>query len=191
MYKLCKTEQSALRQRELEHHLLSMMATLRLDEISVSDLCAHAGVSRKAFYRYFSGKDGALYALIDHTLLELDSFLYSENPPQGPGQTEILARFFAFWQDRRALLDALVYSGVTEVFVERMILHAATNTSANWAFLSGSDEEMGEFANAFCVSGISSMVLMWHRKEFRTSLEHMVEITVPLLTKPLIEMNHV
>ena len=37
MYKLCKTEQSARRQRQLEQGLLSMMASIQYEQISVSD----------------------------------------------------------------------------------------------------------------------------------------------------------
>ena len=69
MYKMCKTEQSAARQRELEEGLLNIMLSRHYDEISVSELCDQLNVPRKSFYRYFSGKDGALHALIDHTLL--------------------------------------------------------------------------------------------------------------------------
>ena len=39
MYKLCKPEQSAQRQRQLERGLLEMMKHHRFEEISVSDLC--------------------------------------------------------------------------------------------------------------------------------------------------------
>ena len=74
MYKLCKTEQSAARQRELEEGLLNIMLSRHYDEISVSELCDQLNVPRKSFYRYFSGKDGALHALIDHTLLEYEGF---------------------------------------------------------------------------------------------------------------------
>ena len=73
MYKLCKTEQSAQRQRQLEDGLLQVMSTVHYDEISVSDLCDRMNVPRKSFYRYFSGKDGALQALIDHTLMRYES----------------------------------------------------------------------------------------------------------------------
>ena len=70
MYKLCVSEQSAQRQRELEAGLLELMQTRSYEDITVSDLCDHLEIPRKAFYRYFSGKDGALHALLDHTLLE-------------------------------------------------------------------------------------------------------------------------
>ena len=53
MYKLCKTEQSAARQRQLEEGLLTVMLTRRYDEISVSDLCDDLAIPRKSFYRYF------------------------------------------------------------------------------------------------------------------------------------------
>ena len=39
MYKLCKSEQSALRQREMEQQLLKMMETTRFEDITISDLC--------------------------------------------------------------------------------------------------------------------------------------------------------
>ena len=74
MYKLCKTEQSAQRQRQLEEGLLAAMRTKRYEEITISDLCDQMGIPRKSFYRYFSGKDGALHALIDHALLDYESF---------------------------------------------------------------------------------------------------------------------
>ena len=70
MYKFCKTEQSVQRQRELEQGLLTMMEHQRFEEISVSDLCDRLNIPRKSFYRYFSSKDGALFALLDHTLME-------------------------------------------------------------------------------------------------------------------------
>ena len=76
MYKLCKTEQSATRQKMLELGLLNCMLTRHYEEISVSDLCTAMDIPRKSFYRYFSGKDGALHALIDHTLMGYEGFLY-------------------------------------------------------------------------------------------------------------------
>ena len=72
MYKLCKTEQSAARQRQLEQGLLQAMRTQQYEEISISDLCDRLEIPRKSFYRYFSSKDGALAALLDHTLMEFE-----------------------------------------------------------------------------------------------------------------------
>ena len=70
MYKICKTEQSSQRQRQIEQGLFQLMRIMRYEDISISDLCEKLQIPRKTFYRYFSGKDGALYALIDHILID-------------------------------------------------------------------------------------------------------------------------
>ena len=39
MYKLCKTEQSARRQRKIEDCLLDIMRTKNFDDITITELC--------------------------------------------------------------------------------------------------------------------------------------------------------
>lgn len=190
MYKLCRSEQSAMRQRELEQHLLKMMETLRLDEISVSDLCAQAGISRKVFYRYFSGKEGALYALIDHTLLELENFPYSGKHRGEDSYKKNLAWFFRFWQEQKPLLDAIVRSGASETLFKRVISYALTDAGATRIFLPSCEADNREYAVTFSACGFMSIVLTWHRTDFQLSPEQMAEIAVPLLTKPLVQLKN-
>ena len=83
MYKLCKTEKSASRQQMLESGLLAAMISKPYEEISVSDLCDRLSIPRKAFYRYFSGKEGALLSLIDHTLMTFHAFHPASAPTTG------------------------------------------------------------------------------------------------------------
>jgi hypothetical protein len=59
MYKLCKTEQSARRQRQLEQGLLEMMRYSRYEDISVSNLCDHFGVPPSLFTATFSARTAA------------------------------------------------------------------------------------------------------------------------------------
>ena len=121
MYKLCKTEQSAIRQRELELALAEMMNQQRYEEITVSEFCSHAGIPRKAFYRYFSSKDGALYALIDHTMLQYVGFRTPSALKDADNVIRELESFYQFWKDRQAFLDALKFSGLIGVMLERAI----------------------------------------------------------------------
>ena len=78
MYKRCVTEQSAKRQRELEQGLLEVMAVRRFEDISITDLCLSLDIPRKAFCRYFSSREGALCALIDHTLMDFTVDFFAE-----------------------------------------------------------------------------------------------------------------
>ena len=119
MYKMCKSEQSAQRQRELEQGLLKAMGTCHYDEISVSDLCDQMGIPRKSFYRYFSGKDGALHALIDHTLMELESFPMALNPKEKRTVAKELERVNKELEKAQKNLSGLEAKLSNESFVSR------------------------------------------------------------------------
>ena len=107
MYKLCKTEESTARQRSVEQALQQMMLTKRIENISVSELCMAAGIPRNSFYRYFDSCEDVLYALIDHTLLDIneDAFLHWN----GNQNLELpdLEHYFEIWYHKREFLDAL------------------------------------------------------------------------------------
>lgn len=186
MYKLCKSEQSALRQRELEQQLLTMMNSVRYEDISVSDFCIHAGISRKAFYRYFSSKDGALHALIDHTLLEVASFPSALRLGSGKAQHRELVRFFRFWLDHRPLLDVLERNGISGILVTRTIDYVMSDVVATEKFLPHDTATIRQFATTFGVCGFMSMVLSWHHSGYRSTPEEMAQIASFMLTTPLI-----
>lgn len=185
MYKLCKTEQSAQRQRELEQGLLAAMGTHQYEEISVSDLCDQMNIPRKSFYRYFSSKDGALHALIDHTLLEYESFSVVDQLPEKRTYHSDLERFFRFWKIQKPLLDALARSGISGTLVLRSIDHAVSDVGMPTRFLPQEEKLAREHATMFGVCGLMSMVLNWHKNGFILSEPQMATIAVELLTKPI------
>ena len=95
MYKQCRTEQSAARQRELLKGLLQIMNQQHYDEITVSSFCEQMQIPRKSFYRYFSSKEGALHALIDYTLMEFEGFSQTRMKGGSSAQEE-LERLFSY-----------------------------------------------------------------------------------------------
>lgn len=184
MYKLCKTEQSAKRQRELEYSLLNMMSTRYYDEISVSDLCDHIKLPRKSFYRYFSGKDGALHALLDHTLMELESYSYDHGGETRDYHRD-MERFFTFWKEQKVLLDALQRSNLTGVLFDRCLLYAKTGEGIPNRFLPQNGKTQREYWLMFGVCGMMSLVTSWHHEGFAQSPWEMAQIATQLLTQPL------
>ena len=184
MYKFCKTEQSVQRQRELEQGLLAMMEHHRFEEISVSDLCDRLGIPRKSFYRYFSSKDGALFALLDHTLMEF----YDTGSIEGlRGGTPIndLERFFLFWRNHRSLMDAVLRSNLGGMLVERAV-SLAKQEELMPGYVRSWEENMKDVAMSFVVCGLMSMVLQWHREGYRIPTEQMAKTAVKMLSRPLI-----
>ena len=184
MYKICRTEQSTQRQRAIEKGLLSLMSTRRYEDITISDLCAHLQIPRRVFYRYFSGKDGALYALLDHLMMDfqLTDLLPGAEKIAAPGD---MARYFHFWYQNKPLLDALSRSGLNGVLVERATSFALRERMMPRYMLSW-DSQVQQLAMSFTISGLMSMVLRWHQQGFLQSPEEMCRIATGLLTNPLI-----
>lgn len=185
MYKLCKTEQSAKRQRQLEDGLLEAMIAKRYEEISVSDLCDQLQIPRKSFYRYFTSKDGALHALLDHTLMEFEQYTVSYESGHNRTVTLDLESFFQFWMERKTLLDALNRSALTGMLMERAIAYALTEEIMPKRFLPGDTLEMQQSITTFAVCGLMSMVLTWHNQGFQKPAREMAGIAARMLGQPL------
>jgi len=188
MYKQCTTEQSAARQRQLEQGLLELMLKKHYEEFSVSDLCEVLGIPRKSFYRYFSSKEGALFALIDHALMDYDVKISRwETESQG----ELLHRMqevFSYWVEHRALLDALGKSGLSGILIQRA-MEFAREREIMPDFLQILDGRLREYGTMFTVCGLMTMIVQWHQDGFAKSPEAMAELTIQLLTQPLFSVH--
>lgn len=185
MYKQCRTEQSASRQREFLEGLLDAMTQQHYDEITVSSLCAQMQIPRKSFYRYFSSKEGALHALIDHALMDFESFTSEQ---LGRGEDSVLQEtelLFAYWYHKKKLLDALERSGLSGVLVNRAIGHSIFETMRDRRFLPVEEQHAQEYIMLFLVSGLMSMVVQWHHDGFLQTPKQMAQISLRLLGQPI------
>lgn len=184
MYKSCQSEQSSNRQRELEQGLLQLMLNRNYEDISVSELCDYLQIPRKAFYRYFSSKDGALYALIDHTLAVFFEMPTTPNKARGTALGD-LDLYFVFWYENRTLLDALHTSSLSGILVERANNFALQEGHLPRKF-KNLDPDIQSLAMAFSVCGLMSMILHWHRGGFQLTPEEMTKFAQEILTNPLL-----
>ena len=184
MYKLCKSEQSAARQRQLEKGLLAAMQASRYENINVSDLCQQMGIPRKSFYRYFAGKDGALHALIDHTLKEYETYTGTHKQERRTLVGD-LEQYFLFWVEQKDLLDALERSSLSGILIERSISHAISETVFPGRFLPSESRIMQQHVVTFAVCGLMTMMLQWHHGGYRETPRSLAMVAQRLLTQPL------
>ncbi len=185
MYKLCKTEQSAARQKKLEQGLLQAMLSENYEEVSVSDLCDRIGVPRKSFYRYFSSKDGALMALLDHTIMEFEHFPSQDTRNRGGTAAADLGRFFRFWKQHSNLLEALERSRLSGIMVERSTKHALQERVMP-RYLWNLPEKLQDMTMTFAVCGLFSLVIQWHHTGYQETPEEMARLAAQMLTRPLL-----
>ena len=184
MYKQCRTEQSAARQRQLEQELLQVMLKRQYEEISVSDLCTEIGIPRKAFYRYFSGKDGALFSMIDRALMDFEIHSTSREMFEPETPRDYMEQVFVYWTEHQELLDALKKSNLSGLLIQRA-LDFSRNIDTIPRFMLITDRRLREYGTMFMVCGLMTMIVQWHDDGFSKSVAEMAELTMQLLTKPL------
>ncbi len=186
MYRDCQTESASKRQREIERGFMELLCKNNYDDMTVSWLCQQLQIPRKAFYRYFSGKDGVLYALIDHTLA--DFFLMPQTREKAAGTAMgDLELYFIFWYENKKLLDALQRNGLAGILVERANRFAVEEGHLPKQYMR-LHPQVRDMAVAFSVCGLMSMILQWHRTGFSIPPEEMTRLAINLLSRPLIPM---
>lgn len=185
MYKLCKTERSAVRQRKLELGFLALLRDRRYEEVNVSELCEHLQIPRKAFYRYFSGKEGVLMALLDHTILEYEQFPGNYRSGEARTIEKDLERFFLFWQSQKDLLDMLERNRLSAILIQRCVETSMSGTPIPMRFARTGSEDGRRALLMFTLCGLMSMVLDWHHNGFRTSAAYLGTLAARMLDAPL------
>ena len=180
MYRQCTTEKSSLQQRKFEQCMLEAMLKYEYDEISISSLCRDAGLSRKTFYRLFDSKTDVVFALVDQTFIDSQSYIPS--PEVKPGG---LHHFFAFWKEQKRLLDALSKHSCTSFLMDRAAVFILREDN-DLAHVLGADLKNGNEILLFNLSAIFSLVISWYAGGYQKSVDEMSELLMELLTTPMV-----
>lgn len=178
MAKNCVTEKSARRQEWIENGLLELMGQIQFEQITVTDLCRHLNLSRRSFYRYFRDMEDVLDSAMNHV------FQRMAIPGKLPDLAE-LQRNYEFWQENRAVLDALHRSGMTEKLYE--YIYRYTNPLALADCLLPEDQELRREVSMFTTAGSVALVISWYQDGFRRTPAEMARIAQRMLYRPLLK----
>ena len=188
MYKLCKTEQSATRQREIEKCFFEIIKGKHYEEVTITEICQKMNMPRKSFYRYFDGKDAIIQSMINHVILDYNSFCRNEaNRPEQATLKSEFEMFFTFWKGKKDLLQTLDKSGLIGYLVENATSFAMSEFNDVRKYLTDSGDDDKMVAYQFLISGLMTMMISWYRGGFREPIENMSRATVKIITRPLFE----
>lgn len=179
MYKICHTEESSHRQRELEAGLLDAMTRQPYAKITLTDLCRQLDIPRKSFYRYFPTKDDCLLALIDHTLSDCNTVALTGWEGGQELKQINLERFFSYWREQEAFLDAVRDNGFRYLLLDRttVIVDTMKENRPNAPFA----RDQVEY---FIAHGLMATALRWHHFGFQSTPEEMALTFSQLLHSP-------
>ena len=176
MYKLCITEKSAKNQVALEQAFLRLALQRNYDDITITDICREAGLSRKVYYRLFENKNDVLYALIDHTLGGLEAYAPEMDP---------LGRFCAYWKAQRPLLDALNLTQCNSLLLDRAIRFVLNYNPAALTDIYPDLLRWDRTVQIFLISGLFGAIVDWHSRGFDIPEEAVSRSLRNLLTSRL------
>jgi AcrR family transcriptional regulator len=171
LYRKCINEKTAIQQKKITESLLELMQIKPFSEITVTQLCQHAGVSRRMFYYLFSNMTGALYALIDSKIWAVEIC----------GINEIL-EFFMYWKTQKVLLDILENNAMSGLLLERMVTRILQEDYDvhNWLKSHGWKNNSRDLI-VFGFTGIMGLVYSWHYSGYERKPEEMAALVENLI----------
>ncbi len=187
MYKVCKTEDSAARQRQMEEALLLALARQPYDKITIRSICESLPIPRKTFYRYFSAKEDLLLSLIDHRLSDCNGVVFSDWEGNRQFDKATLERFFSFWQEEKPFLDAIVGNHFWPLLLERTT--QIVDTMKETATEPKTDSFAREQIEYFISHGLMSSILRWHHFGYPCSSRDMAEEFSAVLCSPNLSIS--
>ena len=189
MYKNCRTERSAQRQRQFAHEMMEMLYHQPYDDITVSMVCERVNMPRKAFYRYFESKQDILFLIADEFLhnYEKDIDLYLRKK-QHTFQEE-LKRIFEVARQSKPLLDALERDGLRNAYFGYIFEQCLSNTGFTKHLALQNTQTQLRVSQLFIISGLVSLFIDWLNRGCLESEQEIAEAAAGLFTQPLIIMD--
>ncbi len=187
MYKICKSEASAARQRRIESALLAAMAQDGYEKITLNRLCKDLGMPRKTLYRYFPSKQDILLGLIDHRLADCNALVFSDWDGGRRFDKHSLERFFTFWLQEKPFLDAIVENHFWPLLLER------TTRIVDTMKETGTEPRQQSFARDqveyFVSHGLMTTVLRWHHLRYPDTPGELAEEFASILCAPNLSIS--
>lgn len=143
----------------------TMVIEMPLGKVTVSDLCARVGISRKTFYKYFVDKEDILAAIIYDDLLEPAVQMLSYFGTSNPEVSVPLINEHGYQAllDRKDFYTRVVTQNQERIFVRAMQrcltkCHSGINDSNN-----GHQDNEYEYASQFLAAGQAAIFVKWIR----------------------------
>lgn len=184
MYKICKTESAAQRQRMLELCLLKEMAEQPFSQITISGLCRYAGVPRKAFYRYFKNLDDALLALVDHTMEACNREIMNAWDGSSQLTQRTLEAYFSYWVDNKNFVDIMIRQDLWHLVIMSATAYVDRRKAENHSQVKSADYA-NELAEYFVSHGLMMTIMHWCYHGCPSTPKEMAKAFCEMLNMPL------
>lgn len=185
MYKVCKTRQSAQRQRQISDVLFQMLRKNKLDDISICSFCRKAQIPRRTFYRYFDTLRDVVQYRFDVWKDDYNRFRKEQGFSSDVSPVQKIEQFLMFWEDQADFLEAIYYNNFLSALAAKIIASNLDIPNLNRLINNKGDVLDPEELLYFVIGGLMS-VLIWDRNsKQRHSREELSQTLYYLMTNAL------
>lgn len=141
------------------------------NDISVTDICRRANISRRTFYRNCECKEDLVIYSTDRLVSELieGSDLLETDPRR------LYEGFFNYWREHRQFLGSIYRNSLFDMFLKEFV--RICNVSLRYplqerAVMSARNNELiRRYSNVFMIGGLGLMLKEWAAEDFTSSVE--------------------
>lgn len=166
-----KIKREALVGEYITEALLLLMREKEYKDISITEICAKAGVTRMSFYRNFEGKEDILkkwIVSVTDTFLTVSGISYKND-----SNTEYFIKLFTHLKQHKAICTAMYKAELIYLVKEQF----------DRVFLSIHQDEYDPYKSYFLAGGIYNVFLLWLINGCKETPEELADRMTDMLVK--------
>ena len=165
-------EQKALTMNSILEALLNIMVTKAFKNITVSEVCKKAGVSRMGFYRHYGDLDEVLALHLEE---RFERFLVQANHMELSNTYNTSILLFRYIKQEQDFYGLMIKSGHLEtlhLYMENYMIYLFKTLPFGYEL----DENEMRYYASYRAGGITRLIVAWYNHDFSDSEESMAEM---------------
>ena len=146
--------------------LIKLMKMKKFNEISISEICSVAGVSRMTYYRNYKNKEDILIEYLDEAFQRYYMELSKKTPLCNH---DFAISFFNYVYEGRDYFEAVVNAGLSSFFLDKFCTYIDE-------LLSLIEIKPSEYMNSFISGGLYKILVQWLNNGLDKTPEEMAGI---------------
>ena len=189
-YLYCGTNKTALAsQDQIANTLLTLMKDKPYDEISVSELCRCAGISRQTFYSLYQSKENVVIRILQNYYCCIPAEHLQENDSiagdhsQGSCRMEVFCRDYCrYLTDHAEFIQLLVENNITHLLFDS--IYESMNECG--CFLGELEADQRSYSAGFIASGFVGIAKVYVERDCEDEADELSDTLISLFSGSLL-----
>ena len=173
--------------RMLLEALLPILEKKHIREVSVTELCAKAGINRATFYKHYSTPNDVLAEMGSRYAAQLAEI----QPLDGRGKSaeQVIEESCMFMYENREIIRLFIRNGMDgDMSMKALVMIVRRMTSPHMLNLQGLDETEQELLMTYVASGCYSLMKKWIMEDLPKTPREIAELLYRLFNGSWIDM---